>query len=259
MPFGYQVSGTKTHTEGASMHEMKVSGEIETAGLVDGSSGRFLGDIEGLYEGYRVGNPLEQCITLPVANGTVAVVLRHEVIAPPGSQLTRKRGVNPFLDGKDAMANPPPGGSGPPPGAGGPPGGGPPGAGGPPGGGPPGGGFKPRFQKIQTIKLSIDGAKSTGLYAGASGEMTLTAPNHKESGYMVVATKHGELRMNFRESVEDARLNANLTVDGDKSTGIYHNARGDLTFSLGFFPGSMAKGPYSGTLFLQQAPPKEKQ
>ena len=51
-------------------------------------------------------------------------------------------------------------------------------------------------------------------------------------------------------------LDANLWVNGEESTGIWHNARGDLTFSLKTVPPNFGRGPYSGTIQLEQEPPK---
>lgn len=224
------------------MRQMNVSGQIESVGLRDGSSGRFLGDIEGLYEGYRVGNPEEQEGVLSLANGTLAVVVRH--VSPLG----RLRGENPFRSGRDVFANPPPGG----PTAGAPSGQGPHGeapAGGPTGGAPP-------IRKKRFVTLSIDGSKCTGIFAGASGEVELITPRHRESGYVVVDTVNGELRMNFVEWREEPHLIAEFTVDGDKSTGTYHQARGELKAKFVSFPGAMGKATYSGTLVLEREPPR---
>ncbi len=226
------------------MHQMNVNGQIESVGLRDGSSGRFLGDIEGLYEGYRVGNPEQQEGVLSLANGTLAVVVRHE------SPISRRRGENPFRGGQDVFANPPPGG----PTAGGPSGHGPPGEA--PAGGPPTGG-QPPIRKKRFVKLSIDGSKCTGIFAGASGEVELIAPQHRESGYVVVATANGELRLNFLEWREEPHLIAEFTVDGDKSTGIYHQASGELKAKFVSFPGAMGKATYSGTIVLEHEPPRK--
>ena len=37
---------------------------------------------------------------------------------------------------------------------------------------------------------------------------------------------------------------------------LQHNARGDLTFSLKTVPPNFGRGPYSGTIQLEQEPPK---
>jgi hypothetical protein len=220
------------------MQARSICGQIETVALRHGSSGRFLGDIEGLYEGYRTGNPEEQWGEIPLANGTLALVLRHEIA------VTRERGHNPFGGGNDPLANPPPGGPPLPPGL--------------PSSfrqdwSPPPSSTTPPFQKIRHLRFQIDPAKSTGFYAGASGEMVVVAPAHRETGYLVVATKQGDLRLQFCEWVEQGKIVAELWIDGDHSTGIYLHASGDLNFALAVHPAGLAKGPYWGTLRLAGA------
>jgi Proto-chlorophyllide reductase 57 kD subunit len=328
------------------MFEMKVNGEMTAVRLPDGSSGKFTGDIDGLYQGYREVGPPEQTAAVQFEHGTLALALRYEVPARP----TGERTENPFADGNDPFegltllqvtrpaaptgrdgpppwmqgeGGPPPwmqGEGGPPPwmqGEGGPPpwmrgeGGPPPwmqgedgappwmqGEGGPPpwmqgeGGPPPwmqGEGGPPPWMQGQggaspamegqgdpskwgsgravvahSIKLEVDGEKSTGIYAGASGEMTVEAPNHKTAGYMMIDTDSGRLRLNFLEWYEEGQLVASLWPDGEASTGTYRQAKGELRFSLGFYaamdpqastPVNMcAKGTYSGTLWLEEAP-----
>lgn len=242
------------------MREMQVRGEMAAVGLRNGSSGRFSGDIEGLYEGYRVGNPPEQHRTLEVANGAIALILRHQMAHG------RERGENPFANGNDPFENPP--GLGGPPSwmTGGPPGGGPPpwmqGEGGPPpfaagaAGMPPFEAIKEqmiRAGKKTKVTLQIDGEHSTGIFAGASGEIEVDAPQHKDAGYLVVNTKDGDLRLDFLEWAEGGNLVADLWVNPAHSTGMYKNAQGQFQFSLEIFPGGIAKGPYAGTLFLETA------
>jgi len=138
------------------MHEMAVNGEIKTIAFREGSSGVFTGSIEGLYQGYRFGSttPDEREYTLEGPNGTIALLLRQQIVTP----LPPRPSDHPFANGNDPFEDlaagrppsflkgggPPPGMGGPPPGMGGPPpgmGGPPPGMGGPPPGmhgGPPG-------------------------------------------------------------------------------------------------------------------------
>jgi len=95
------------------MHELQVSGELQSIAWRDGSSGRFTGDIEGLYQGYR-GNPPEQEGVIQVAHGSIALVLRHETRVP----FPDRPAENPFAGGRtiqDLM--PPEGAPGPPGGA----------------------------------------------------------------------------------------------------------------------------------------------
>jgi hypothetical protein len=278
------------------MYEMKVQGEMTAVRLPDGSSGRFTGDIAGLYQGYREVGPPEQRAEVPLEHGSLSLVLRYEVPHRP----TGERTENPFADGKDpyagltlipvtrpnsagGQAGPPPWmqaqGGGPPPGMQGEGGGPPPWMQGQGGGPPPGmqgqGGGPPvmegqgdpskwgagRAVVAHEIKLEIDGDKSTGIYSGASGEMTVEAPNHKTAGFMNVDTDKGRVRLNFLEYYDKGQLVANLWADGEKSTGVFRRARGDLEFSLGFYaamdpagsgpPSMCAQGTYSGTLWLE--------
>ena len=234
------------------MAERQVSGEIAAVGWLDGSSGRFTGDIEGLYEGYRWGDLEEERAAVEFAHGSIALVLRHK-----HASRGRPRGENPFAGGKDPTADRP-ATAGPPPGRG--QGGPPPSPGGPPGSG--GEGMQPssmatlmRDRPIRQTQCTfeVDGEASSGIYAGAGGELTLTVPNLKDAGYLVVSTDDGDLRLSFLEWSEGPNLVADLWVDGNKSTGIYRNARGELNFSLGIDASKgMAIGPYSGTIWLEQ-------
>lgn len=229
--------------------ERHVEGEMAAVGWLDGSSGRFSGDIEGLYEGYRWGDLEAERRVVEFAHGSVALVMKH-LHASRG----RPRGDNPFADG----ATPPtmsrgPGMSGP-------------GIGRPPGSGSPGGApaaiqasAMPALMADRPIRqtqfiMEIDGEQSTGIYAGASGDVTLTVPNRKDAGYLVVATPDGDLRLSFLEWSEGPNLVADLWVDGTKSTGVYAGASGELTFSLGIDAGKgIAVGPYSGTIRIEES------
>jgi hypothetical protein len=109
---------------------------------------------------------------------------------------------------------------------------------------------------MRRIRLVVDGKRSTGSYAGATGEMEIEAPPAVETGFLVVATRHGDLRLSFREWPKQGKLVAECQVDGEQSTGIYRQARGDLQFALNMMAGSVARGPYSGTIYLQQMSPR---
>jgi hypothetical protein len=200
---------------------------------------------------------------LDLPNGTIALSIKQEI----RSLLTLRPAEHPFTGGKDPFDNmptPPPGGpphggpGGPPPGvAGGPPAGGPPPgvAGGPPPGAPRGlVGGRPFYMEVMA---TVDPAKSTGIFANSTGQMEITAPDYDMAGHLVINAKHGDLRLDFLESGGRGILNANLWVNGELSTGIYRNARGDLTFSLKTVPPNFGRGPYSGTIWLEQAPPAE--
>jgi hypothetical protein len=238
------------------MHELAVSGTMKTIGFREGSSGIFTGTIEGLYQGYRFAStePDEREFAIEAPHGTLGLVLHQEIVPA----LPPRPDEHPFADGKDPLAEArtggPPFGRGGPPGEG-PPGGGPPG-GGPPGGGPPGGGPPDMFKRFHhmDVKLRIDPARSTGIFEGASGEAEVEAPSYKFGGYLIVNTDEGDLRLDFLEEGKMGRLDADLWVDGENSTGIYRNAKGELTFSLEVIPPLGAEGPYSGTIWLEQEP-----
>lgn len=250
------------------MHELAVSGTMKTIGFKEGSSGVFTGTIEGLYQGYRFAStePDEREFTIEAPHGTIGLVLRQEIV----SALPPRPAEHPFAGGEDPLAEAhggrPPGagppGGGPPggPPGGGPPGGGPPGGppgGGPPGGGPPGGGPPDMFKRFHhmDVKLRVVPHRSTGIFEGASGEVEVEAPAYKFGGYLVVNTSDGDLRLDFLEEGSMGRLDADLWVNGEESTGIFRNARGELTFSLKVIPPLGAEGPYSGTIWLENEPP----
>ena len=231
------------------MPEMNVSGEIRTLAWREGSSGVFTGSIEGLYQGYRFGSatPDERRVTMDAPNGSIALLLRQEI----STFLPPRPGEHPFANGKDPLASPPPGMArgGDRPDAHG--------QGQAHGAAPS---QRPFFMKVT---LRIDPERSTGIFAGATGEVELSTPHYRMGGYLVVNTKQGDLRLNFleHEPPEQGNLVADLQVDGSASTGIYHNARGDLSFSIAVAAAphrpNYGKGSYKGTLWLQQEPPAE--
>lgn len=242
------------------MYEMPVLGEIKTLAYKEGSSGVFTGPLAGMYQGYRFASttPDVREFVLDLPNGTIALTIKQEI----RSLLTPRPAEHPFAGGEDPfdnMPDVPPGG--PPHGApGGVAGGPPPGvAGGPPGaaGGPPGGprglvGGRPFYMEVMA---TVDSAKCTGIFANSTGQVEITAPDYDMAGHLVINTEHGDLRLDFLESGGRGVLNANLKVNGEQSTGLYHNAHGDLTFSLKTVPPNFGRGPYSGTIWLEQAPP----
>ena len=61
----------------------------------------------------------------------------------------------------------------------------------------------------------------------------------------------------FLEAGEHGVLNADLWVNGEASTGLWRNARGDLKFSLTPVPPNFGRGPYSGTIWLEREPAKD--
>jgi hypothetical protein len=118
-------------------------------------------------------------------------------------------------------------------------------------------GGKAIFKRVHYMetKLHVVPEKSTGIFEGASGELELEPPNYRMPGYLVVNTRDGDLRLEFLEKGSRELLNADLWVNGDESTGIWKDAEGELTFSLTVTPPFFGRGPYSGTIRLQQEPP----
>lgn len=229
---------------------MKVSGEIRTLAWREGSSGIFTGSIEGLYHGYRFGSTIadERRFQIDAPNGSIALQLRQEIntFLPPRPK------EHPFANGRDPLADGPPNrglspelargrelpserGAGPPP-------------------------AMDRSQRpfYMKVTLRVDPDRSTGIFAGATGGMELSTPHYRMAGYLVVETRDGDLVLNFleHERPEEGNLVADLQVDGVKSTGIYHNARGELTFSIAVAAAAhlpnYGKGSYAGTMWLEQ-------
>lgn len=236
------------------MHEMPVSGEIRTLAFKEGSSGLFTGSVAGLYRGYRFGSTDAdvRAFDLDLPHGNLAVTITQEIRSRLGPRPSR----HPFADGNDPFANlppepddPPGGGSGRPPGA--------PGAGAPPESTAAGGqhaGLVAGRPFYMEVMLRVDPEKSTGIFAGASGDVELATPKYQMSGYLVIETSDGDLRLDFLEAGERGVLKANLWVDGERSTGIYRNARGDLRFALETRPPNFGWGEYSGILWLEGEP-----
>ena len=237
------------------MYEMPVSGEIRTLAFKEGSSGIFTGSLAGLYRGYRFGSTEADVRTfdLELPHGNLALTITQEIRSRLGPRPER----HPFAGGDDPFANLPPEPEDGPPG-------GPPGQRGAPGAGPPpestaaGGAHaglvagRPFYMEVM---LRIDPEKSAGIFAGASGEVELATPHYQMSGYLVIETSDGDLRLDFLEAGQRGVLKANLWVDGAQSTGIYHNAHGELRFALDTRPPNFGWGEYSGTLLLEGEPP----
>lgn len=225
------------------MYELKVSGEIKTLAWKEGSSGVFTGTIEGLYQGYRFGSttPDERQFSLELPNGSIGVTVHQEIRTPLGLRPSR----HPFAGQDDpfekrsrlqaltllvrllrhAWVSKSPT-------------------------------FNP-FKRVHymQVMLRIDSERCSGIFAGATGSVELATPSYRMAGYLIVETKHGDLRLNFLERGSRTALEADLWVDGDHSTGLYHQARGELEFALTVSPPNFGRGPYSGTIWLEREPP----
>ena len=223
------------------MYEMLVSGEIKALGWREGSSGIFTGSIEGLYQGYRIGStePDIQEFTLDLANGSIAITVRQEL--PTHMPLPSRPPLHPFrvgnapfddLNSQRESEMPEEGNI-------------------PSTGGMP----EPLVINAMEVWVATDPRNCTGIFANASGEMKLTVPEYKIGGYLIVNTQHGDLYMSFLEKGNRQVLKADLWVDGERSTGLYHQAKGTLQFALNLRPPNFASGVYSGTMYLQQQLP----
>ncbi len=209
---------------------LSVHGEIKTIACREGSSGRFSGSIEGLYQGYRFGStePDERSYVLDAPHGSIAVTLRQEIVTPLPPRPTE----HPFRDGRDPFAERPAA---------------------PPHREPAGQeNGKAIFKRVHYMRtaLTIDPEASTGIFAGATGETEFLAPNYQMAGYLVVETEDGDLCLTFLEQGRRDALNADLEVDGARSTGRYAGATGELRFALRVTPPFFGEGPYSGTITL---------
>jgi hypothetical protein len=228
------------------MYKMDVNGEMKSVAFREGSSGIFTGTFAGLYQGHRLGatTPYEQKTAVPFDGGTIGLVLKHQVHAP----LAPRPAIHPFAGGNDPFADlPTASASNLRPGIAHEKSFAPPGEGSPirksPGAGP-----------HAEITLGIDPEACSGIFALASGEMRITAPNYRIGGYLVINTADGDVVMTFLESAERGVLNADLSLDGKRSTGMYRDACGDFKFALTLIPPNFGRGPYWGTMWLQQEP-----
>ena len=233
------------------MYKVDAKGEMKSIAFREGSSGIFTGTLAGLYQGYRLGatTPYEQKTTAQLASGTIALILKQEVHAP----LAPRPAVHPFAGGNDPFAGLPSA---------------------PASIRSPGvrsearvvrpigesattSGEPRRAGPSAELTVRIDPQASSGSFAGAAGEMRITAPNYRIGGYLVLNTADGDVVMTFVESAERGVLNADLSLDGERSTGIYRDAHGDFKFALTLIPPNFGRGPYSGTMWLPAEPPKK--
>jgi hypothetical protein len=105
-----------------------------------------------------------------------------------------------------------------------------------------------------TVALTVLPDASSGIFAGARGEIELPVPSYREGGSLVVNTESGNLWMDYLE-LRTARstLQTDLWVDGVRSTGSWRGAGGKLRFTLELHPPNVAVGWYGGTFRLGPA------
>jgi hypothetical protein len=223
------MTATSTTTTAAAARTVTVSGEIRTIASRQGSSGRFTGDICGLYQGYRFASdgPDERRCVVDVPYGQIAMVVRQEIVTP----LPPRPAEHPFRDGEPDPFPPPPD---------------------PahhrPAGSPPGADFTKVHYMKTTVRVDPD--QSNGIFAGTTGEWEIEAPLYRMPGHLIVETDDGQLCLGFLEKGTRETLHADLWVDGERSTGKYRGAAGRLRFVLTVTPPFYGHGPYSGTLLL---------
>ena len=226
------------------MYKMDAKGEVKAVAFREGSSGIFTGTLSGLYQGYRLGTttPYEQKTTAQLPNGMIGLTLKHHVHAP----LAPRPAVHPFSGDQDPFASLP---------------------------GASNTGTRSEMASVRSatesptgrphgagphveIVICIDPETSTGIFAGSTGEVQITAPNYRIGGHLVINTADGDVVMTFLESMKGGVLHADLLLDGARSTGKYRDARGDFKFALTLIPPNFGRGPYWGTMWLQGVPSK---
>lgn len=217
------------------MFEVPIQGEIKALGWREGSTGIFTGSLDGLYTGYRLGSaePDEREYMLELPNGNISLQVQQQI--PAHLPLPPRPAEHPFSNGNDPFEHAPM-----------------------PDAvefiRPQTGGERPLVMNAMEVRVRVNPEKSTGIFAAASGEMMLTVPNYRVGGYLVINTRMGDVYFNFLEKGTRQILEADLQLDGVRSTGIYHHAEGTMKFTLHLSPPNFAQGPYSGTLYLQQSP-----
>jgi hypothetical protein len=216
------------------MYKKQVQGEIHALGWREGASGKLTGDLEGLFQGYRLSQGSARTTNdyvLEVENSTLALTMcqevhvRHPLPARPAEH-PFKNGNDPF-QGVELVAPRLPEL-------------------------PAGSEAAPQRRNMSTVvKLVIDPSRSTGKFAGAQGEMDVALADPKVSGHMTIETDDGTIELSYREHMENAQVFNFLQVEGEKSTGIYKNASGELHFQVSIYPPNFSKGTYTGELWIE--------
>jgi hypothetical protein len=219
------------------MYKKHVQGEIQALGWREGASGKLMGDLEGFFQGYRLQGSASTAndYLLEIENSMLALTLSQEVhIRHP---LPSRPQEHPFKNGNDPFAGVElvaprlpelPAGSQ---------------------------AAQSRRNMSTVVKLVIDPSRSTGTFAGAQGEMNVELADPKVNGRMTIETNDGIIELAYREHMENAQVFNTLRVEGEKSTGIYKNAKGELHFHVSIYPPNFSKGTYTGELWLEDCKP----
>jgi hypothetical protein len=104
------------------------------------------------------------------------------------------------------------------------------------------------------VALTVLPDASSGIFAGARGEIELTVPGYRDGGSLVVHTGSGDLWLDYLElRTTRATLQTDLWVDSARSTEAWHAAGGKLRFTLEVHQPNVAVGWYGGTFELGPA------
>jgi len=206
---------------------IEVGGQVRALRWVDGASGALTGSLEGLYEAFRGDEEdgKDSAFVLELASGDLAIEVDLREVNETGDPLPPRPGEHPFAHGRTpvvarrALPRPP----------------------------------SPidATALTRTLALTVLPDASSGIFAGARGEIVVTVPDYPDSGSVVVHTGSGDLWMDYLERRSArARLQTDLWVDGVRSTGRWHRAGGKLRFTLELHRPNVAVGWYAGSLRL---------
>jgi len=207
---------------------LDVCGQVRALRWADGVSGVLSGTLEGLYEGFRLGDDEgdRSAFELELANGSLAVEL--DVLQVGGVGLPARPGEHPFSGPEDPIgvlmaAGESADTEGRAP-------------------------WAPQGQAGIIAALTVLPEASSGIFAGARGVVEVVVPNYREGGSMVVYTDAGRLWMDYLQRGDGSGLQLDLWVDNLRSTGLWRGADGKLRMALELHPPNVALGTYEGTV-----------
>jgi hypothetical protein len=208
--------------------KMDVRGQVRALRWSDGASGVLSGSLAGLYEAFRWGDDDtgQSTFVLELASGDLAVEVT--VLDADNASLPPRPDQHPFAGGRNpvrarrAIRT-----------------------------------CMPRMEaetSTGAVTLTVLPEASSGIFAGARGEIELTVPNYRAGGSLVVHTESGNLWLDYVElCAAGATLQTDLWVDGARSTGPWRGAGGKLRFRLELHQPNVAVGWYAGTFRLGPA------